>query len=101
MSPFTLHRNYRLRRTHVADIKERLVRALWYYRYAQRVSRDAGSMPSDPEAREQWDDLVAEVKYAISQCNRILADLRSSRQLGRLSEGYDIPGIIASEREVA
>jgi hypothetical protein len=42
-----------------------------------------------------------EQKLELAERERILRDAWSSRQLERLSEGYDIQGIIASERVVA
>lgn len=90
-NPFTKHKDYRIRRTHVADIREPLVKALWYWRYAQRCSSQAGEYVRDPEATAHWQELVEEVQYATQRCNSILADLRTSRALERLS---DAPGIV-------
>lgn len=87
-NPFAVHRNYRLRRTHVADIREPLIRALWYWRYAQRTALDVGPLTFDPDIREKQDALVEEVLYATKLCNDILADIRKNRELERGSDNH-------------
>ena len=88
LSPFALHRNYRLSRTHVADIREPLVKAVWYYRYSQQCERDCDPFSRDPDQRESYDFWMEEAERAMNRCDAILADLRSTRELERLADGY-------------
>lgn len=82
-SPFALHRLYRARRVHVADMREPLVKAIYYYRHSQRCEAGAGPFSSDPSQRESYDFWMEEAERAMDQCDRILADLRSTRELDR------------------
>ena len=93
--PFARHRYYRARRVHVSDIREPLVRALYHYRWAQKCERDAGAFSSDPEQRESFDFWMEEAERAQYQCDRILADLRSSRELPRLADAQAMTGAAA------
>lgn len=87
---FTKHKDYLIRRAHVADIREPLVKAVYYHRQAQAVARETGGFPSDPDAREVWERDVEDVMRFTKERERILAKLRSdrhtNRQLERLSD---------------
>lgn len=88
MSVFRKHIDYRTRRTHVADIKEPVVRALNFHRYAQMCRDGAGPLSSDPDARESYDFWMAEAERASDRCRAILAELHSSRELERLADNH-------------
>jgi hypothetical protein len=83
VSPFLKHIEARARRTHVADIREPLVRAIWWHRYAQRCEADAGPITFDPDLRERQEDMIEEALEAQSRCDRLLSDMRSTRELSR------------------
>lgn len=88
MTPFAKHRNYRLTRTHVSDIREPVVKALHYYRLSQQYERDAGPFSSDPEQRESYDFWMEEAERMQDACDAILTELHSNRELNRLTDGY-------------
>ncbi len=88
MSPWHQHIEHRARRTHVADIRNPLVKAIWWHRYAQRCEANAGPFSSDPEVRAARDEDLHEAIEAASRCDDILAQLRSSRELSRLSDSH-------------
>jgi hypothetical protein len=75
-----------------------VVRALWHKQnmWLAKEEMEGAEKPSDEFDRAFDAHVKHEKKYETA-----VRDAWASRELERLSEGYDIPGIIASERVVA
>lgn len=72
-----------------------VVRALWHGQNAEIAAQE---MADAPKPSAEYDRASDAMKRELAERERTLRDAWSSRQLERLSEGYDIPGIITSER---
>lgn len=81
-------REAKARRLHVSDIREPLVKALWWKSRVWALEEACGPPSMDPDAREATDALLEEAEIADRAYQRIIRDLWLSRQLERSSTDH-------------